>query len=117
MKNATSATAPTTANFITVDRYHVTFIRSDGRNKPGVDVPYPFDGAFTTTVGGEGANGAFTIVRHTSKLEAPLLALGSSGVIISTLAEVTFYGHDQTGREASASARMSVDFGNFQDPK
>lgn len=117
MKDAGSATAPTTANFITVDRYHVTFIRSDGRNKPGVDVPYPFDGAFTTTVGGEGANGAFTIVRHTSKLEAPLLALGSSGVIISTLAEVTFYGHDQTGREASASARMSVDFGNFQDPK
>ncbi len=40
-----SPTAPTTANFITVDRYHVTFIRSDGRNKPGVDVPYPFDGA------------------------------------------------------------------------
>ena len=63
------------------------------------------------------ANGAFTIVRHTSKLEAPLLALGTNGVIISTLAEVTFYGHDQTGREASASARMSVDFGNFQDPK
>ena len=117
MKDARSATAPTTANFITVDRYHVAFIRSDGRNKPGVDVPYPFDGAFTTTVGSEGANGAFTIVRHTSKLEAPLLALGSNGVIISTLAEVTFYGHDQTGREASASARMSVDFGNFQDPK
>ena len=117
MKDAGSATAPTTANFITVDRYHVQFIRSDGRNKPGIDVPYPFDGAFTTTVGGDGANGAFTIVRHTSKLEAPLLALGSNGVIISTLAEVTFYGHDQTGREASASARMSVDFGNFQDPK
>jgi hypothetical protein len=117
MKDAGSAAAPTTANFITVDRYHVQFIRADGRNTPGVDVPYSFDGAFTTTVGGDGGNGAFTIVRHTSKLEAPLLALGSNGVIISTLAEVTFYGHDQTGREASASARMSVDFGNFQDPK
>ena len=67
-----SPTAPTTANFITVDRYHVTFIRSDGRNNPGVDVPYAFDGAFTTTVGSDGANGAFTLVRHIAKLEAPL---------------------------------------------
>ena len=58
------------------------------------------------------------IVRNIAKTEAPLLALRINGVIISTLAEVTFYGHDQTGREASAPQRASsVDFGNFQDPK
>jgi hypothetical protein len=117
MKDATSATAPTTANFITVDRYHVQFIRADGRNTPGVDVPYGFDGAFTATIGDKGGGGVFTIVRHIAKEESPLMALRVNGVIISTLAEVTFYGHDQTGREATASARISIDFGNFADPK
>jgi hypothetical protein len=117
MKDATTAAGPTTANFITVDRYHVNFIRADGRNNPGTDVPYGFDGAFTATVGDKGGSGVFTIVRHIAKEEAPLMALRVNGVIISTLAEVTFYGHDQTGREATASARISIDFGNFADPK
>jgi hypothetical protein len=117
MKDATSATAPTTANLITVDRYHVQFIRADGRNTPGVDVPYPFDGAFTVTVGTDGGSAGFTLVRNIAKEEAPLRALRVNGVILSMLAEVTFYAHDQTGREVSASARIGVDFGNFADPK
>ena len=44
----------------------------------------------------------FTLVRNIAKDEAPLQALTVNGVIISTIAEVTFYGHDQTGREVSA---------------
>ena len=35
-------TAPSNANFITLTQYHLKFIRSDGRNTPGVDVPFPF---------------------------------------------------------------------------
>ncbi|MCA1651947.1 MAG: hypothetical protein LC753_17325, partial [Acidobacteria bacterium] len=44
LKDPGSPTAPATASpnqFITVDRYRVTFRRADGRNVPGVDVPYP----------------------------------------------------------------------------
>ncbi len=48
-------TEPSTANFITIDRYRVVYIRADGRNTPGVDVPYPFDGAITGTVTADGA--------------------------------------------------------------
>jgi hypothetical protein len=110
-----SPTAPTTANYITVTQYHVQYIRSDGRNTPGVDVPYAFDGAMTITVAAAEVAGAFTIVRNIAKDEAPLKALAVNGVIISTIAEVTFYGHDQTGREVKATARMSIDFGNFGD--
>ncbi len=44
------ASQPTSNNAITVNRYHVRYVRADGRNTPGVDVPYPFDGAFTGTV-------------------------------------------------------------------
>lgn len=94
----------------------MNFIRADGRNSQGVDVPYAFDSAFTTTVSGD-VEAGFTLVRHTAKLEAPLGALARNGVIIDTIAEVTFYGHDQGGREVSAVGRIGVAFGNFADPK
>lgn len=112
---AGTVNAPTINNAITIDRYHVSFIRADGRNTQGVDVPYSFDGAVTVTVL-ESATAAFTLVRHQAKEEAPLRALAASPVLIDTIAEVTFYGHDQTGRAVSAVARMSVNFGNFGDP-
>ena len=112
MKDATSATAPTTANFITINRYRVRFTRADGRNTPGVDVPYGFDGAVTATVSGT-TTVPFELVRHIAKLEAPLDALARNLVIISTIAEITFYGHDQTGREVSVAGQMLVSFGNF----
>ncbi len=110
-------TKPTTNNLITIDRYHVNYIRADGRNTPGVDVPYPFDGAMTLTVGTSEATGGFEIVRHAAKMEAPLRALQFTGVIINTIGEVTFYGHDQTGRTVSATGRITIDFGDFGDPK
>lgn len=117
MKDPALAGSPSQANWITVNRYRVRFVRSDGRNTPGVDVPYGFDGALTMTVGESEATGVFEVVRHTAKFESPLSALTESGVIIATIAEITFYGQDQTGREVSALARMTVNFGNFADPE
>jgi hypothetical protein len=113
----TSPNLPTQNQFITVDRYRVRYVRADGRNTPGVDVPYGFDGAFTATVITDGGSGSFELVRHIAKQESPLRALQGSAVIISTIAEITFFGHDQTGRETSVTGRISVDFGNFGDPK
>ena len=108
--------APSQFDFITIDRYRVRFIRADGRNTPGVDVPYGFDGSITITVTGGETTAGFELVRHTMKQEAPLAALAFNNVIIATIAEVTFYGKDQAGREVTVSGRMSVDFGNFGDP-
>jgi hypothetical protein len=113
---AESPTTPTSNNFITVNRYRVRFIRADGRNTPGVDVPYPFDGAITVTVRGGEAEAGFEIVRIQAKSEAPLAALARNFVSISTIAEVTFYGRDQTGREVSVTGNISVNFANFGDP-
>lgn len=113
---ASSPTAATQNNWITVDQYHVRFIRADGHNIEGVDVPYAFDGGLTATVS-DTVTAGFQIVRHNAKEEAPLAALQVSPVIISTVAEITFYGHDQTGREVSATGRLGVNFGNFADPK
>jgi hypothetical protein len=110
-----SPAAPSPNNFITINRYRVEFVRTDGRNTQGVDVPYTFDGAFTLTVADE-AEVSFTLVRHQAKSEAPLAALRRAPVVISTIARVTFYGRDQTGREVTASAQISVNFADFADP-
>jgi hypothetical protein len=109
-------TEPSSANFITLNRYTVTYRRADGRNTPGVDVPYPIDDAVTVTVDTNDTTASFTIVRHTAKSEAPLAALRGSLVIIATIAEVTFYGRDQTGRDVSVTGTIGIHFGNFGDP-
>ena len=94
------------------------FIRADGRNTPGVDVPYPFDGAMTVTVRTGEVTAGFELVRHIAKLEAPLQALGQEREWnISTITEVTFFGFDQTGREVSVTGRLLVNFANFADPE
>jgi hypothetical protein len=113
---AQSPSEPTPNNFITINRYHVRFIRADGRNVEGVDVPYSFDGAFTATVTGSELSAGFELVRHIAKTEAPLAGLARNVTIISTIAQITFYGRDQTGREVSVDAQMLVSFGNFGDP-
>lgn len=116
---ATSPSATTPNNFITVNRYRVVYSRADGRNTPGVDVPHPFDGAFTVTVGGEGAvTATFPLVRVQAKAEPPLRNLiGNFGQgVISVIADVTFYGHDQTGRAVSVAGKISINFADWADP-
>lgn len=115
---AASPTTPTTANFITVTQYHVSYIRSDGRNTPGVDVPFPFDGAVTVTVGASAATASLTLVRLQAKNEAPLKNLvgGNGALAISTIAQITFYGTDQTGRAVSVTGNISVNFADWGDP-
>jgi len=120
-------TTPTTAiNAVTLTRYRVTFHRADGRNTPGVDVPYGFDGALNATIS-PNTSGlvTFEIVRHQMKLEPPLknlVAVLESGVksvgglgFLSTIAEITIWGRDQNGNELTATASIDVHFADFAD--
>ena len=118
MEKNPGATA-TEINGITLTRYHVEFRRTDGRATPGVDVPFGFDGGLGITVNpGSSIDVAFEIVRHQAKLEPPLKNLAGQGGLgfISTIAEITFYGHDQNSNEVSVTGRMDVRFGDFADP-
>lgn len=110
---------PSLLNQVTIDRYRVDYKRADGRNTPGVDVPFGFDSAMTFTVPPDGDSDEFVfeIVRHTAKAEAPLFALMRSGGIINTIATVSFYGHDQAGNKVSATAFMGINFADFADPE
>ena len=118
MKDVTNPTGPTSNNLITLYRYRVEYRRTDGRNTPGEEVPYPFDGAIGITVGEQAVSATFPLVRVQSKLEKPLVTLqGQNGAIaISTIAEVTFFGKDQTGRDVTVTGSISINFADWADP-
>jgi hypothetical protein len=108
---------PGPINRVTITRYRVSFRRSDGRNTPGVDVPFPFESAVTFSVPPEAtASATFELIRHTSKAEPPLSSLRNNSPILSTVADVTFSGRDQAGNEASVTGSIGVLFGDFADP-
>lgn len=125
LKNPT--VVATAMNAVTLTRYHVNYRRTDGRNTPGTDVPYGFDGALTGTISAGLGTGAaiFEVVRHQAKLEPPLKNLAGfndagarsiSGLgFLSTIAEITIWGRDQNGNEVIANTSIDVHFANFAD--
>ena len=105
-----------TVQDIIFDRYRVTYIRADGRNVPGVDVPFPFDGVVNFRVPLEtNTTATFLIVRHQAKLESPLRELQNAGgaTVISTIARVDFFGRDLAGRQVQVTGFINITFGDF----
>jgi hypothetical protein len=117
MKDQGTPASPAVLNAVTITRYRVVYRRTDGRNTPGVDVPFPFDSGVTVTIGSDGGSTGFQLVRTSAKQEAPLRSLVNNPDIISTIADVTFYGRDQAGNDISATGSIGVEFGNFGDPQ
>jgi hypothetical protein len=115
-----SGVQPTALNSVTLNRYRISYRRADGRNTPGVDVPFPIDGGLTATLAGTStAVVSFEVVRHQAKLEAPLRALASFGgrLFISTIADVTFFGTDLAGNDVQVTGTISVSFADYADPE
>jgi hypothetical protein len=103
-------------NDVTFERYRVTFVRADGRNVPGVDVPYPFDGVanFTVPLTGDLIERGFLLVRHQAKAESPLREITfNTSMILSVIAQVDFYGRDGAGRSVMATGYLNVTFADF----
>jgi len=103
-------------NAVTFTRYRVTFVRADGRNVQGVDVPYAFDGAFNVTVplSGENVERGFILVRHQAKGESPLREITfNRSLILSVIAQVDFYGTDGSGRGVQATGYVNITFADF----
>ena len=103
-------------NDIVVTRYVVSYSRADGRNTPGVDIPYPFEGSISATFKvGFTSELAYVIVREVAKAEPPLIALvtgGAEGVIQAT-AKVEFYGHDMANKSVKATGYIPIFFANY----
>lgn len=111
---------PTVINSVTINRYRISFKRSDGRNTPGVDVPFGWDGGVSTTIAA-GAEGqvSFELVRHSTKSEPPLRQLSGNGGVqfIYTVAEIILFGRDQNGNEVTVTTNVDVAFSDFGDPQ
>src|SRR5215475_7395985 len=115
-KDITNAAGLTSNNQVTINRIHVSYRRTDGRNTEGVDVPYGFDTASTITVPITGnATTSFILVRNSAKQEPPLVQLVNNGQTITAIADVTVFGADIVGNAVSVSGSIGVTFGNFGD--
>jgi len=107
-------TSPSSNNRVIISRYRVVYHRADGRNTPGVDVPFSFDGATTATINPNSSTSvSFEIVRHIAKVESPLVQLVNEMRVINAIADVTFYGQDQVGNDVSATGNIFIDFLNL----
>ena len=105
-------------NDIMVTRYVVSFSRTDGKNRPGADVPFPFEGSLSTLIRVDSTTSVdFVIVREAAKLEAPLLNLRDSayGDILNMTAKIEFYGHDLADKAVKATGYLTVYFANYAD--
>jgi hypothetical protein len=114
-------------NDVFLERYEVLYLRSDGRNQEGVDVPFRITGPLATLVPAGGtAAASIIIVRHQAKIEPPLrnlrgvfpasgtLQTGGAG-ILSIVAEITVHGRTTSGEAVQASGRLQINFADFAD--
>jgi hypothetical protein len=111
-----SVTGPSLYNDVTINRYTVDYMRSDGKNTPGVDVPLPFEGTLTQIAAvGESVQFTLVIVRAAAKAEPPLVNLqsGRDEGILTVQAKITLYGHDQANRTVTATGYLTIYFANY----
>lgn len=98
-------------------RVRVVYTRADGFNREGIDVPYSYDSVMASTVPvGEQLTVEFTIVRHTAKMERPLIdLLGGLGAgnVINTNTRCDFWGRDIAGNDHHVYGFIPIDFADW----
>ncbi len=104
-------------NDVILTRYIVTFTQPNGANQQGVDVPFSFEGALSTTIPiNSEASFGIMLVRIQAKLEPPLLQLRdlASGELECT-AKIEFFGHDVANRDVKTTGYINIFFANYAD--
>ncbi len=104
---------------IVIERYEVSYFRSDGRGTQGVDVPYTISGNISFEILGEEAiNVPIEVVRRQAKMEAPLANLegGGGARVVTMFAEVLLHARTTTGVTTNAArGRLQIDFAQYAD--
>lgn len=109
-------TVPSQYNDVMIDRYVVSYFRSDGRNQPGIDIPHSFEGYLSITLNvGNTESFGFVIVREVAKAETPLINLRDArdAGVLEVTAKVEFYGHDMADRNIKVVGYISIFFANY----
>jgi hypothetical protein len=105
---------------VVIDQVDVEFLRTDGKNVEGVDVPYHFSQPVNILVEvDKTASLPFVLIRHVAKMETPLIQLRdvpSEEFVLQLVAKVTVHGKDLGGhRVAPVSGYLTVWCANFAD--
>jgi hypothetical protein len=104
---------------VLVERYEVRYLRSDGLNTEGVDVPYTISGGLSVLVPMNGeADVALVLVRHQAKFEPPLSNLGGpfgADIVLSVTAEITLHGRTTAGDVVSTRGFVRINFADFAE--
>jgi hypothetical protein len=123
-KNPKGPTAAIIPMHVALDQYSVRFLRTDGRDVEGEDVPYHFSSAMAGEIDLL-TSGASTfpipVVRAQAKQEPPLRNLrltagtntspsASINPVVTMIAEITVFGHTFANEKVSATGRVTVDF-------
>jgi hypothetical protein len=111
--NVTTVSVP---EHVLIERYDIQYVRSDGHNAEGVDVPYHISGLLSSEVD-VATSGTSTVVvevvRAQAKLEPPLKNLTSpngGAKVLTCFAQITIYGHTIAGEAVSATGQLQIDF-------
>jgi hypothetical protein len=114
--NPGSADGPTQFNDVVLTNYRVTYELPTGPGSPGVDVPLPFDGNFSTVLCqvDETTSVPFVVVLESAKLAAPLVGLIGTNTVIETKAKIEIFGHDLTDHEVTATGYLTIYFADYQ---
>jgi hypothetical protein len=121
---------------VRLESYQVRYFRTDGHSVEGVDVPHRITGPLSslrfhtpTETGEIEVEAPIVIVRHTAKLEPPLINIAGARqalttrtrlhpgqAFITTVAEITIFARQVTTREPlSATGTVQVTFADFAD--
>lgn len=109
---------PSQFNDVVLTNYRVTFELPTGPGTPGVDVPLPFDGNFSTVLCEVDKSTAvpFAVVLEAAKLAAPLAGLVGTLNVIETRAKIEIFGHDLTDKPVQSTGYLTIYFADYADP-
>jgi hypothetical protein len=125
-KNPNITTTPSVPSAVILERYEVTYRRSDGRGVQGQDVPFSISGNITAAfdVKNDGTDAlTLEVVRAQAKLEPPLRNLrgatsagGFGGALVVTMfADIVVHGRTVSGQPVSGQGSLQIDFADYAD--
>jgi len=109
---------PSQFNDVVLTTYRVTYELPTGPGTPGVDVPLPFDGNFSTALCPVDETTAvpFIVVLEAAKLSAPLAGLVGTTTVLERRARIEIFGHDLTDHPVQATGYLTVYFADYMEP-
>ena len=108
---------PSQFNDVVLTNYRVTYELENGPGTPGADVPFPFEGNFSTVLCEVDRSTAvpFVVVLSNAKLVAPLVNLIGTLTVLNRKAKIEIFGHDLTDRPVQATGYLTIYFADYQE--